>query len=78
MRDYGAGVPDDELDRLFEPFHRTAEARDRQSGGIGLGLTITRRAVRLHGGSATARNAPDSGLIVELSLPATSTMKADW
>jgi two-component system sensor histidine kinase CpxA len=69
VRDRGPGVPDQDLGHLFEPFYRVAHARDRQSGGTGLGLAITDRAVTLHGGSVTARNHPDGGLVVELTLP---------
>jgi signal transduction histidine kinase len=70
IRDHGPGVPEDTLASLFSPFYRVAESRDRQSGGMGIGLTITDRAVRLHGGQVSAKNAPDGGLIVEISLPA--------
>ncbi len=69
VRDHGPGVAEEMLERLFQPFFRTAGARDRESGGVGLGLAITDRAVRLHGGRAIARNAPDGGLVVELRLP---------
>ncbi len=71
VRDHGPGVPEDELPRLFRPFHRVGDARDRQTGGTGLGLAITERAVRLHGGSVVASNAPGGGLLVELWLPLT-------
>lgn len=69
VRDHGPGVADATLHQLFEPFFREAEARDRASGGYGLGLTIARQAVRLHGGEILAFNAPDGGLIMEISLP---------
>jgi two-component system sensor histidine kinase CpxA len=69
VRDRGLGVPEEALERIFRPFYRTEDARDRQSGGgTGLGLAITERAVRLHGGSVKAVNAPDGGLAVELKL----------
>ncbi|HMV50863.1 MAG TPA: ATP-binding protein, partial [Blastocatellia bacterium] len=57
------------LKQLFEPFYRVAEARDRQTGGIGLGLAITKSAVLLHGGQISAANADGGGLLVTLSLP---------
>ena len=69
VRDHGPGVPPDALGELFRPFYRVAEARDRQSGGVGLGLSITERATRFHGGFVSARNAADGGLIVEIRLP---------
>ena len=69
VRDRGNGVPDDALERIFRPFYRTEDARDRQSGGgTGLGLAITERAVRMHGGSVQAVNAAGGGLAVEMRL----------
>lgn len=72
VRDHGPGVPENELDNLFRPFYRVTEARDRQSGGAGLGLAITQRAIAVHEGNVQARNAPDGGLEVEIHLPLTS------
>ncbi len=69
VRDYGPGVPPESLERLFDPFYRVEDARDRLSGGVGLGLSITARAVRLHGGQVAAMNAPEGGLVVEIRLP---------
>jgi two-component system sensor histidine kinase CpxA len=57
------------LDKLFRPFYRLDDARGRQTGGVGLGLAITERAVRLHGGSIKASNRPDGGLDVEIRVP---------
>jgi two-component system sensor histidine kinase CpxA len=67
--DQGAGVPQSALADIFRPFYRVADARDRQSGGIGLGLSITRSAVEIHGGSVEAANAPGGGLLVKIILP---------
>jgi two-component system, OmpR family, sensor kinase len=67
--DRGPGVPQTELERIFEPFYRVAESRDRDSGGTGLGLAITARVVQLYGGSVFARNRDEGGLSVELRLP---------
>ncbi|UCE72387.1 MAG: HAMP domain-containing protein [Nitrospiraceae bacterium] len=69
VRDHGAGVPEESLTNLFSPFYRVAESRDRQSGGMGIGLAITYHAVKMHGGEVRASNAPDGGLIVEMQLP---------
>lgn len=68
VRDYGPGVPSDTLLQIFDPFFRVEEARDGESGGIGLGLSIAKRAVRLHRGTITARNTLP-GLCVEITLP---------
>jgi len=75
VRDHGPGVPDEALGEIFRPFYRVDEARDREAGGVGLGLAIAERAVRLHGGSVFARNAPDGGLIITLTLPGVKSEK---
>jgi two-component system, OmpR family, sensor histidine kinase CpxA len=69
VRDRGNGVPEGSLEKIFQPFYRTEDARDRQSGGgTGLGLAITERAVRMHGGSVQAMNVAGGGLAVEMRL----------
>ena len=68
VRDYGPGAPEEMLPRLFEPFVRVEEARDRLSGGHGLGLAIADRAIKLYGGEITARNEPDEGLSIYIRL----------
>jgi two-component system sensor histidine kinase CpxA len=70
VRDHGEGVPEDAISHLFEPFFRVDEARDRELGGTGLGLTIAARAIHLHSGTIRAENAAGGGLLVELTLPA--------
>lgn len=69
VSDRGPGVPEEALEKLFQPFYRLDDARGRESGGVGLGLSIAERAVRLHGGSVTARNREGGGLVVEIRLP---------
>jgi two-component system sensor histidine kinase CpxA len=69
IRDFGIGVPDAELEKIFEPFYRVQESRDRDSGGHGLGLSIVANAVKHHGGNIRARNAEGGGLIVTVTLP---------
>jgi two-component system sensor histidine kinase CpxA len=68
VRDRGPGVPDDLLTNIFAPFYRVDESRELQTGGIGLGLSITSRAIQLHHGSVRAENA-HPGLRVLLTLP---------
>jgi two-component system OmpR family sensor kinase len=70
IEDHGPGVPEAELERIFEPFYRVAESRDRESGGTGLGLAITARIAALHGGTVVARNIEGGGLRVEIIIPA--------
>jgi two-component system sensor histidine kinase CpxA len=69
VRDHGSGVPEELVPHIFHPFYRVGDSRDRHSGGVGLGLTIVHRTIRLHGGAVRAVNAPDGGLIVEMTLP---------
>jgi len=69
VTDSGPGVPADALGKLFEPFYRLDEARGRHTGGVGLGLAITERAVRFHGGKVRAYNRDGGGLVVEMRLP---------
>lgn len=71
VRDYGAGVPETELKKLFRPFYRVSQARERKTGGIGLGLAIAERAVHAHQGTIEARNT-ENGLAVEIRLPCLS------
>ena len=68
IRDYGPGVPEDLLAHIFKPFFRVGDARDTQSGGVGLGLSIAMRAIQLHQGVITAQNAKP-GLLVQIALP---------
>jgi two-component system sensor histidine kinase CpxA len=69
VADCGSGVPADALAKLFQPFYRLDDARGRQTGGVGLGLAITERAVRFHGGRVAATNRAEGGLMVEIHLP---------
>ncbi|MGE0115521.1 MAG: ATP-binding protein [Steroidobacteraceae bacterium] len=75
IRDHGPGVPEVELSRLFEPFYRVhRQARERDTGGYGLGLAITARVMAAHHGRIEASNAPEGGLIVTLSIPLNGAM----
>jgi two-component system sensor histidine kinase CpxA len=68
VRDYGPGVPEESLSRIFDAFYRVDSDRNRTSGGVGLGLAIARRSVQLHGGSLHAENV-HPGLLVLIELP---------
>jgi signal transduction histidine kinase len=68
--DDGPGIPPEEIDRIFERFHRTSASRSTAKGGAGLGLAIVRAIAEAHGGSATAANSADgSGARFEIQLP---------
>jgi two-component system, OmpR family, sensor histidine kinase CpxA len=73
VADRGPGVPPAELSNIFRPFYRVADARDRESGGAGLGLAIAERVARVHSGSVRAENRAGGGLEVVLSLPIVSS-----
>lgn len=70
--DDGPGVPESEITHLFEPFYRPDTARTRETGGVGLGLTIVKSCVEACGGKVSARNHPPKGFCVEMLLPAAS------
>jgi len=70
VRDYGPGVPDNSIKRIFDPFFRVEEARNTNGGGSGLGLSIAKRAVSVHRGSIAAENATP-GLRVSIVIPLT-------
>ena len=69
VRDHGPGIPDTQLEEVFEPFFRVETSRSRETGGTGLGLSIARTILRSHGGDITLQNHPDGGLLVRLDLP---------
>jgi len=69
VRDRGPGIPEGELERVFEPFYRIESSRGRDTGGTGLGLSIARNVAQLHGGTLIVRNMKDRGLEAVLTLP---------
>jgi signal transduction histidine kinase len=68
VRDYGPGIPEKFRERIFDPFFRADASRDERTGGLGLGLAIARRAVRVHHGDITAANA-SPGALLTITLP---------
>jgi len=69
VEDDGPGIPEDELERVFEPFRRGEASRSVETGGSGLGLGIARSIARAHGASLTLRNRPDGGLSACVFFP---------
>jgi signal transduction histidine kinase len=69
LEDDGPGIPPGELERVFEPFHRGEPSRNRETGGVGLGLPIARNIFRAHGGDVALANRPTGGLRATVTLP---------
>ncbi|MCL6611728.1 MAG: cell wall metabolism sensor histidine kinase WalK [Peptococcaceae bacterium] len=69
VQDDGPGIPEDQLELIFEKFHRVEESRSRQAAGTGLGLSIARELVELHGGAISARSEVGRGTEITFSLP---------
>ncbi|WP_282609893.1 ATP-binding protein [Pelagibius sp. Alg239-R121] len=72
IEDDGPGIPENAFERVFAPFERLEESRNRETGGIGLGLAIARSIIRSHGGDITLFNRSEGGLTVTVSLPSIS------
>ena len=70
VSDEGPGIPEADLERIFERFYRVDKARSRESGGTGLGLSIVKHLVELLGGRVSAANRPEGGAVFTISLPA--------
>ena len=68
--DDGPGIPESEREKVFDPFYRLDRSRDRATGGFGLGLSITRKAVALHGGTVRTEGSPLGGARFVITLPA--------
>ena len=69
VRDEGPGIPEDQLERVFEPFYRLEGSRSRATGGTGLGLGLARNIAQAHGGCLVVKNADEGGLEAKLILP---------
>lgn len=69
VEDDGPGIPPAELEAVFQPFRRLEGSRNRETGGVGLGLPIARNILRAHGGDVVLRNRAEGGLLAEASLP---------
>ena len=67
--DDGPGIPESECEKVFEPFYRIERSRSRETGGVGLGLSVARTIVRAHGGDIEVVNRPEGGLRLRVNLP---------
>ena len=71
IRDDGPGIPENDIPNLFEPFFRVDRSRSKKTGGYGLGLSICKRIMEVHGGNIAATNNPGRGASFVLSFPNT-------
>jgi two-component system OmpR family sensor kinase len=69
IADQGPGLPDSELERVFQPFYRVEPSRSRETGGIGLGLAVARSIARAHGGEISLTRGGELGLVARVRLP---------
>ncbi|AWN14814.1 ATP-binding protein [Salinisphaera sp. LB1] len=69
VADRGPGIGEAEMDKVFDAFVRLETSRNRETGGVGLGLSIARSVIRAHGGDITLANRPEGGLVVRMTLP---------
>jgi two-component system osmolarity sensor histidine kinase EnvZ len=72
IRDRGQGIPEEQMEQVFAPFQRLDSSRNRNTGGVGLGLTSARNLVRANGGEIILRNCPDGGLAASVVLPSSA------
>lgn len=73
IADNGPGLPDDQLESVFEPFVRLEASRSRDTGGVGLGLAIARTIIQAHDGTVKLRNRREGGLEAVVTLPMDAT-----
>ncbi|MDP9690265.1 UNVERIFIED_ORG: two-component system osmolarity sensor histidine kinase EnvZ [Pseudomonas mohnii] len=76
VSDEGPGIPESALEQVFDPFYRLETSRNRDTGGVGLGLSAARAIVREQGGELTLRNRKGAGLVARVELPGTGSAKA--
>src|SRR5262249_12421961 len=69
VEDDGPGLPEEELERVFRPFYRVEQSRSRDTGGVGLGLSVARTVFHAHGGDVVLMNRSEGGLRATVTLP---------
>ena len=77
VRDTGIGIPEEDLERVFEPFTQLDGSLARRFQGAGLGLYVSRALVAGHGGELTLRSRPGTGTLAEIRLPADRVVPLD-
>ena len=69
VRDDGPGIPEEDISHLFERFYRVDKSRSKKTGGMGIGLAITKAIVKMHGGEISAENQTGQGAVFTINLP---------
>ena len=69
VRDFGQGIPEDDLPYIFDAFYRADDARNRKLGGVGIGLSLAQALVKLHGGSLSVESREGHGASFKVSIP---------
>ena len=69
VRDDGPGIPEEDISHLFERFYRVDKSRSKKTGGMGIGLAITKAIVKMHGGEISAENQNGQGAVFTINLP---------
>jgi signal transduction histidine kinase len=77
IEDCGPGIPETQLEQVFAPFYRLESSRNRDTGGVGLGLAVAKTIIHAHGGDIRLTNRPSGGLSVTVSLPLDPPKRAD-
>ena len=72
IQDQGQGIPEDELELIFEPFYRVDKSRTKLTGGYGLGLSMCKTIIEAHGGRISVRSTPGEGAAFCINLPDTT------
>ena len=69
VKDFGVGIPSEDLEKVFEPFYRVDKSRTKETGGYGLGLSLCREIMKAHGGTIFLASAPGQNTTVTLIFP---------
>lgn len=77
MRDTGVGIPEADIDHLFERFYRVEKSRTSETGGTGLGLAIAKEIIVAHGGNIKIKSKLGAGTLVCIILPVETALKAE-
>ena len=78
IKDYGLGIPNNKVDRIFDRFYRVDKGRARKMGGTGLGLAISKEIIEAHNGKIWANSVENEGTTVFINLPCEVIEEDEW